>query len=154
MILQNKEWRACASMANYWKAHKPVRFIRSYVLSGIQQYKHRTTWKAPLQSIMKNTEDSLVKHAPISQCEKAITSRFQQYQTHFIKLSCEKCLCNICVLYWSHYRLTANHHLYTWLWRKNEGSKGFEGSTMKQALYLLQLQLVKRHISSFTCLKA
>ena len=39
MMLQNKEWRVHASMVNYWKAHKPVRFVLSYVLSVTQQYK-------------------------------------------------------------------------------------------------------------------
>jgi len=34
--------RACETRApkiNYWKTHKPVRFIQSYVLSAIHQYK-------------------------------------------------------------------------------------------------------------------
>ena len=32
-----------ALMVIYWKAHKPVYFVHSYVLSVTQQYKHRTT---------------------------------------------------------------------------------------------------------------
>jgi len=35
---------------NYWKAHKPVHFIFSYVLSVTQQYRQRIAWKASLQS--------------------------------------------------------------------------------------------------------
>ena len=38
----NKEWQACTSMVNYWRAHKPICFICSYALSVTQQYKHRT----------------------------------------------------------------------------------------------------------------
>ena len=32
----------CAAKNNYWKTHKPVRFILSYVLSVTQQYRQRT----------------------------------------------------------------------------------------------------------------
>ena len=68
MMLQNKEWRVHASMVNYWKAQKLVRFIYSYVLSVTQQYKH--ILKSPLQSIhaaiMEYMKDSLVKRTPIS----------------------------------------------------------------------------------------
>ena len=52
---------------NYWKTHKPVRFVLSFVLSIRQQYKQRTEF---LQSIyvaimeFENTENIFVKHAP------------------------------------------------------------------------------------------
>ena len=41
-MLQNKEWQACTTMANYWKAQKPVCFIRNCLLRSsisIEQYK-------------------------------------------------------------------------------------------------------------------
>jgi len=63
-----KEWRVHTSKLNYWKAHKPVRFIRSYVLYDTQQYKHRTTYvkstSAIHASITENTEDLLVMCVP------------------------------------------------------------------------------------------
>ena len=93
-MLQNKEWWAHALMVNYWKVHKPICFVHSHVLSVTQRYKRRTTWKAPLQSIMENTENSLVKCPP-----------------HISKLW--ECLSDICVSHWSHYALTTNHQLYT-----------------------------------------
>ena len=37
-MLQNKEWQVYALMVNYWKAQRPVHFVRSYVLSVTQQY--------------------------------------------------------------------------------------------------------------------
>jgi len=43
VMLQNKELQAHASMVNYWKTHKPICFIHSYVLSVTQQYKYKTT---------------------------------------------------------------------------------------------------------------
>ena len=64
-MLQSKEWRACTSMVNYLKAHKPARFIHSYVLSVTQQYKHRIACTSAIYpAIMENMEDSLVKRVP------------------------------------------------------------------------------------------
>ena len=72
-MLQNKGWSVHAFIVNYWKAHKPVCFVRSYVLSVTQQYKHRTTWKVPIHpAITQNTEHLLVtvKHAPHTSMRK------------------------------------------------------------------------------------
>ena len=62
----NRKYGECACemhtpKINYWKTHKPVCFLISYVLSVIQQYKQRTARKASLQSITENTENILVK---------------------------------------------------------------------------------------------
>jgi len=86
MMLQNKECRAHTLMVDYWKAHKPVHFVQIYVLSVIQQYKHRTTWKALLQSIQKIQKIPSWSMSPICRCVKAIMPQFQQYQAHFITL--------------------------------------------------------------------
>jgi len=43
----------CTPRMNYWNSHKqPVRFVLSYVLSVMQQYKQRTAWKVSLQSVL------------------------------------------------------------------------------------------------------
>ena len=88
-MLQNKEWWVHASMINYWKAHKPVHFVHSCVLSITQQYKLRTTWEALLQSIQPIQKiwkiHSWNMH-PISRCMNAITPRFQQCGIRFIAL--------------------------------------------------------------------
>jgi len=39
----SKQRIASASIASYRKTHKPARFVRSHVLSIIQQYKQKTT---------------------------------------------------------------------------------------------------------------
>ena len=50
MQLQNKEWSIVStSMVWYWKVHKPVCFIHSYVLSVTQQYKQK---KNSIKSIL------------------------------------------------------------------------------------------------------
>ena len=77
-VRQNKEWRACAPMVNYWKAHEPVCFLRSCILSVTQQYKYIKTWKAPLQSIqllLKIRKIHSWSVHPISWC---LTPQFQQ----------------------------------------------------------------------------
>ena len=52
MMLQNKEWRVHTSMVNYWKAHKRVAMLLTQLFSVRTQQLHRTTQKAPLQSIL------------------------------------------------------------------------------------------------------
>ena len=113
-----------ASMVTYWKAHKSVCFYAAmFCPLHSSMHKNRTTRKVPLQSIQSLQK---IRKIPswsmylISLCVKAITSWFQQCQTHY---SCEKCLSIICVSHWSHYTLTANLHLCTVV--KNEwGHKG------------------------------
>ena len=146
-----KEWMVCASRINYWNAHKPLRFVLSYVLSVTQQYKQITAWKASLQSIQP-----LRKIRRIHSWHVCPISRYAAYNTSILAMSnsfhnivskaqYEKCLYTIFI-----YRTKAITCLpqivtHTGLWKKNGSTKGYKGSTMMQTLELLQL--VKRHIS-------
>jgi len=85
----NRKYGECACEThapkiNYWKTHKPVRFVLSYVLSVIQQ---RTAWKESLQSIQPLWKIRRIyswNAHPISRYVKAITPQFQPCQSRFI----------------------------------------------------------------------
>ena len=110
---------------NYWKTHKPVCFVLSYVLSVTQQHRQSTAWKANLQSIQPLRRIQKIyswNTCPISWYVKAITSQFQLCRTRHSKQGIAREVAYR-VLYWSHSVSTANHHL-TQLWRKEWGIKG------------------------------
>ena len=63
LITSSKEkWKAHALRIDYLKAHKPVCFVLSYVLSITQQYKQRTARKASLQSIQSLQKIKNITH--------------------------------------------------------------------------------------------
>ena len=73
----------CAKKTNYWKAHKPVCFIFSYILSVTQQYKQRAAWKASLQSIQPLRRIRRIyswNACPISRYVKAIAIIFSNVE--------------------------------------------------------------------------
>ena len=134
-------------MVNYWKAHKPVRFICSYCMfCPLHSSISIKSTSAIHTAITENTEDSLMKFAPhILMCESHSTlislSHFELISYNIIAMtsvstnfvSCTEAIMRLPQII-----------TYTQLWRKNRDTKGFKGSTMMQALYLLWL--VKRHI--------
>ena len=78
-MLQNKEWQIHTLMVNYWKAHKPVCFVHSYVLSITQQYIHISMEQHEKHRYLCNPSGHYGKYGrfthevrPISQCVKAI----------------------------------------------------------------------------------
>jgi len=136
MMLQNKGWSVHAFIVNYWKAHKPVCFVRSYVLSVTQQYKHRTTWKVPIHpAITQNTEHLLVtvKHAPHTSMCKNHNALISAILNLFYNIIAVKSVSVILCLALKPLRAYQNRHLYA-VEKKNGGTKSFKGSIMMQAL--------------------